>query len=78
MQSSKTVDGRFLFATDEWMSTNQIRSYFSRLKSVSAKRNNYTSLSSTSQSSDSILSEQTNDDVEEDESSNYEVRCVLF
>jgi hypothetical protein len=34
MQKAKTSTGKFLFSTDEWLTTGQVRSYFARTKAA--------------------------------------------
>lgn len=72
MQNCKTSNGQFRFSIDEWLTANQIRSYFSRLKALNASQK----LSSRSQSSRSTSSspDQESDDEEQDDSVDYEVK----
>lgn len=72
MQNSRTSNGKFLFSIDEWLTANQIRRYFSRLKALNASQK----ISSRSQSSRSTNSslDQDSDDEEHHDSADYEVK----
>ncbi|CAF1477108.1 unnamed protein product [Rotaria sp. Silwood1] len=38
MQLAKTSQGRFMFNVDEWLTTSQVRSYFSRMRLTAMKK----------------------------------------
>ena len=38
MQQAKTSSGRYVFTINEWLTTGQIRSYFSRLRSTTVNK----------------------------------------
>ena len=39
MQSAKSPNGRFLFDINEWLTINQVRSYFIRARSITIQKN---------------------------------------
>lgn len=68
MQNAKSIDGKYLFDTNEWLTSTQVRSYFSRIRLSYTKGN---AISSSSGISKDIFSP-TNEDEQEDEHSDEE------
>ena len=62
MQQIKSSTGKYVFNTNEWLTTGQIRSYFSRMR--------VTNLKTMNQSSSYNVSQRTNFSPDEDEEEN--------
>lgn len=83
MRDVKTPQGTFRFSVNEWLSSNQIRSYFSRMRMKNAKRFNGTISSNRSLQWNSSFVEEEQEEQEEeqgegdDEEGSFEVETIL-
>ena len=77
MQKAKTSAGRFIFNMDEWLTTGQVRSYFSRMKLTTMKK--IDPLSSRASKQTTFIDNKDEDEEEEglDEEANAEVDTVV-
>ena len=74
MQNVKTSTGRFLFNIDEWLTTSQVRSYFSRMRLGTIKKSDQQPSHSNSTRSSVINNEyQQENDLDEDADDDAEV-----
>jgi hypothetical protein len=61
MQQAKTSGGKYIFSIDEWLTTSQVRSYFSRMRLTTIKKTDQVSSTGRSKRTTFI----TNEDEEE-------------
>ncbi|CAF3832630.1 unnamed protein product [Rotaria sp. Silwood1] len=71
MQLAKTSQGRFMFNVDEWLTTSQVRSYFSRMRLTAMKKTDQLSSFGATQHT-TIVDNDNEEQQESDEGANAE------